>query len=99
MTPLPTLDALNALDCAGFVAALGPIFEHSPWIAEATWERRPFATIGALHDALLATVTEASDTAQLALIRAHPDLAGKTARADALTAESTREQATVGLNQ
>ncbi|HWK47091.1 MAG TPA: 2-oxo-4-hydroxy-4-carboxy-5-ureidoimidazoline decarboxylase [Stellaceae bacterium] len=96
---MPSLDALNALDRAGFVAVLGPLFEHSPWIAEATWERRPFTTIGALHDALVATVTGATDTAQLALIRAHPDLAGKAARANTLTAESTREQAGAGLDQ
>jgi 2-oxo-4-hydroxy-4-carboxy-5-ureidoimidazoline decarboxylase len=96
---MPTLEQLNALDRPGFSRALGAIFEHSPWIAEATWNRRPFADAEALAGALVATMLAAPEAAQLALIRAHPDLAGKAALAKALTPESTREQAGAGLDR
>jgi 2-oxo-4-hydroxy-4-carboxy-5-ureidoimidazoline decarboxylase len=90
---------LNALDRAGFVAALGAIFEHSPWIAERAWDRRPFEDSDGLMAAMIAVVEAATDNEKLALIRAHPDLAGKAARAGALTAHSTTEQAGVGLDR
>lgn len=91
--------ALNALDCAAFTAALGHLFEHSPWVAAETWARRPFADAAALHAALCATMRGADGDRQLALIRAHPDLAGRLARQRQLTAESTREQASAGLDR
>jgi 2-oxo-4-hydroxy-4-carboxy-5-ureidoimidazoline decarboxylase len=69
-----TLAELNAKDRRGFVAALGWIFEESPWVAERAWEKRPFPTLDALHGAMTAVVTEASEEQQLALLRAHPDL-------------------------
>jgi 2-oxo-4-hydroxy-4-carboxy-5-ureidoimidazoline decarboxylase len=78
---------------------LGHLFEHSPWVAEETWPRRPFASIEALHAALCATMRAAPRDRQLALIRAHPDLAGRLARQKKLTAESSREQASAGLDQ
>lgn len=84
---------------AAFVASLGHLFEHSPWVAEETWTGRPFATPEALHAALCATMQGASRHRQLALIRAHPDLAGRLAQQRKLTAESTREQASAGLDQ
>jgi 2-oxo-4-hydroxy-4-carboxy-5-ureidoimidazoline decarboxylase len=94
-----TLAALNVADHAAFTAALGHLFEHSPWVAEATWTKRPFASAEALHAALGATMRAAPADRQLALIRAHPDLAGRLARQKQLTAESTREQASAGLDQ
>ena len=90
---------LNASDRADFVDALGAIFEHSPWVVDRAWQRRPFAAADDLMTAMLAVVEAASDDEKLALIRAHPDLAGKAARAGALTEHSASEQAGVGLNR
>ena len=92
-----TLDRLNTATQAEFGALLDGIYEHSPWIAEAAWARRPFATLPALRQALVAVVREAGEAAQLALIRAHPELAGKAMVARTLTAESTNEQGKAGL--
>ena len=94
-----SLAELNSADPAAFVAALGDIYEHSPWVAEAVWSRRPFASLAALHEAMATAVRGAGGERQLALIRAHPDLAGKAARAGDLTADSTAEQASAGLDQ
>ena len=94
-----TLDEINRLDRAAFAATLGAVFEDSPWVARAAWPARPFASVEALHDAMAAAVDAAGETKQLALIRAHPDLAGKAARAGALGEHSTREQAGAGLDQ
>ncbi len=94
-----TLAEVNQLDQNGFVRVIGPVFEHSPWIADLTWAKRPFATIEALHRELCQTVTESNEEAQIALIRAHPDLVGRAALAGTLTRESTGEQACAGLNQ
>jgi 2-oxo-4-hydroxy-4-carboxy-5-ureidoimidazoline decarboxylase len=93
-----TLAELNAMERAAFVATLGSIFEHSPWVAEHVADARPFASIDALHDAMVTAVCGAPDEAQLALMRAHPELAGKAAVRRELTAESTREQAGAGLD-
>ncbi len=93
------LAELNSADRAAFVAALGHLFEHSPWVAEETWPKRPFTSAEALHAALCATMRAATKDRQLALIRAHPDLAGRLAQQKKLTAESTREQASAGLDQ
>jgi len=94
-----TLADVNTLDRSGFVAKLGFLFEGSPWIAEATWPARPFADLEHLHQALCATMYAAPIDRQIALIRAHPDLAGKAAIAGDLTPESAREQSSAGLNQ
>ena len=94
-----TLAELNGLDRAAFVRAIGHVFEHSPWIADATWARRPFRDLGHLHAELRATLHAAPREQQLALIRAHPDLAGRLAQQRKLTQESTREQASAGLDQ
>ncbi len=93
-----TLDQLNSLAQADFTAALAGIFEHSPWIPEATWSRRPFASVDDLHAALCATLAAADADAKLALIRAHPELAGKLAVRGELTEASLREQSGAGLN-
>lgn len=94
---MPTLADLNASTRQDFVAALSGVYEHSPWIAEHTWDARPFVSLAALKAALVQTVRQAGRDRQLALIRAHPELAGKAAVAGQLTAESTHEQARAGL--
>jgi OHCU decarboxylase len=94
--PVP-LKTLNELDKAGFVAICGPLFEHSPWIAERTYEKRPFPSIDALHAALVKTVADASQAEQVGLIAAHPDLVGRLAKEGRLTSESTAEQHAAGL--
>ena len=92
-----TLSTLNSCDRAAFIAGLGHLFEHSPWVADETWAGHPFADAAALHAALCSTMRSAPRERQLALIRAHPDLAGRLAQQRKLTAESTREQAAAGL--
>ncbi|HEX5865974.1 MAG TPA: 2-oxo-4-hydroxy-4-carboxy-5-ureidoimidazoline decarboxylase [Casimicrobiaceae bacterium] len=94
-----TLAELNARDRRGFVLALGGIFEDSPWVAEAAWPRHPFATLDALYRAMVDAMRGAAEDAQLALIRAHPELAGKAAVRGQLTASSTAEQSGAGLTQ
>ena len=96
---MPTVADLNTLDRASFTAALGHLFEHSPWVAEETWPQRPFRDAAHLHAELCASMRAAPRERQLALIRAHPDLAGRLAQQRKLTAESTREQASAGLNE
>ena len=96
MSETVTLDQLNKGTDAAFIGSLGDIFENSPWLVERAIAKRPFAT----RAALLATLTEimiaASEDEKLALIRVHPDLAGKATRAGNLTDHSTREQASAG---
>jgi 2-oxo-4-hydroxy-4-carboxy-5-ureidoimidazoline decarboxylase len=91
-----TVDQLNQLDLRRFVASLGAIYEHSPWIAEAAWRERPFASVDSLAVAMARVVAASGEDRQLALIRAHPELAG---RAIELTADSTKEQSGAGLAQ
>jgi OHCU decarboxylase len=99
MAESATLAALNDASPAAFVAALGAIYEHSPWVAERVLAQRPFADIPALAAAMAETVAHASDVEQSALILAHPDLAGRLARAGALAAASATEQAGLGLDR
>ncbi len=94
-----SLDSLNAADDAGVIAALGDVYEHAPWVAQAVAGARPFATLGALHDAMIAAVRAAPAERRLALIKGHPDLAGKAARAGTLSADSRTEQASAGLDR
>src|ERR1700744_1687165 len=93
-----SLASLNDMDRREFVRVIGPVFERSPWISEATWSKKPFATLEDLHRSLCDTVKEAAEPTQLVLIRAHPDLVGRAALAGTLTRESTSEQASAGLN-
>ena len=85
-----TLAELNAIDRDAFVTTLGWIFEDSPWIAERTWARRPFASLDALHQAMIDVVQQASELEQLALLRAHPDLGTRVRISDASTGEQQR---------
>lgn len=89
---------VNALSPADFVARFGDVAEHSPWVAEAAAGLRPFASREAMIAGFAAAVDAAPEVARLALIRAHPDLAGKAARAGAIAEDSKREQAGVGLD-
>jgi chitin deacetylase len=73
------------------------VFEHSPWVAERAWAARPFADAAALHRAMMRAVREAGREEQLALIRAHPELAGREATQGTLTADSTTEQGRLGF--
>jgi OHCU decarboxylase len=90
-----TLDELNALDRARFVAALGWIFEESPWVAERAWKLRPFATLEHLHAAMTNEVAAATRDETLALLCAHPDLGTRARMSEA----STGEQASAGLDR
>ncbi len=93
------LDELNRRGRDSFVASLGEIFELSPWVAEAAFGQRPFATLAALHAAMNGIVRAVPAERRLALIKAHPDLAGKAARAGQMTADSTAEQSSAGLDR
>lgn len=92
-----TLDELNRMDERAFTTALGGIYEHSPWVAAGVAGGRPYASVGALATAMASVVASAGESRQLALIRAHPELAGKAMVKKELTADSTGEQAGAGL--
>ena len=93
------LSELNAMSQAMFRDTLADIFEHSPWVPERAWSHRPFADVDSLHGAMCEVVATADRKNQLALIRAHPQLAGKAAIRGELTAASTSEQLGAGLDQ
>jgi 2-oxo-4-hydroxy-4-carboxy-5-ureidoimidazoline decarboxylase len=90
-----TIEDLNSKDLAGFIEAVGWVFEHSPWVASRVWAKRPFATVGALHAAMEAEVASADPEQQLSVLRAHPELG---ARAEMSEASQT-EQAGAGLRE
>jgi 2-oxo-4-hydroxy-4-carboxy-5-ureidoimidazoline decarboxylase len=92
------LDHLNACSRETFVGELCDVFEYSPWVAEATFAVRPFATVGALHDAMMEAVYQAPRERQLALVRSHPELGSKVGTAG-LTAASRAEQGGLGLDR
>ncbi len=92
-----TLEQINAASPADFVDLLDGTYEHSPWVAEGAAAKRPFAALAALKHALAFSVRSAGHERQLALIRAHPELAGKAAVGQQLTAESRNEQGRAGL--
>jgi 2-oxo-4-hydroxy-4-carboxy-5-ureidoimidazoline decarboxylase len=94
-----TIDAANRLGRVGFVGCFGPLYERSPWVADEAYLRRPFDGIEGLHAAMVEAVDAAPEARQMALIQAHPDLAGKAAVAGELTRESAREQSSAGLNR
>ncbi len=94
-----TLSDLNACSRDDFVAVLANVFEYSPWIAEHGASARPFAGVKQLFDAMKAALDRAPSELRLALIKAHPDLANKTQRAAGLTAESSAEQNSAGLDR
>jgi 2-oxo-4-hydroxy-4-carboxy-5-ureidoimidazoline decarboxylase len=89
-----TLDELNACDRADFVSRVGWVFEHSPWVAERAWARKPFQSLDELHAEMTAQMAAATPEEQLSLLRAHPDLGARIEMSDA----STNEQAGAGLD-
>ena len=94
-----SLARLNTAPDEDFVTALGGIYEHSDWVPQRLVQQRPFPDVGNLRLAMRQTVENATDAEKLALIRTHPDLAGKLAKAGMLTAESSREQVGLGLDR
>ena len=94
----PDMAAINAMDRPAFVQKFGGIFEHSPWVAEQAWDKKPFASLDAMHAAMVDVAKDAPAPQQLALLQAHPDLAGKEAQAGTMTSSSVAEQASAGLN-
>lgn len=92
-----TLDQLNAAPLSEALQMLDGLYEHSPWIAERALAQRPFASLAQLKHAMTRVLDEAGVEPQLALIRAHPELAGKAMVSRTLTAESTNEQTRAGL--
>src|SRR4051794_20085854 len=99
MSQRVSLDTLNKADRATFVASLDGLFEDAPWVAERAVAARPFATVAALHEAMMAAVRGASRDDRVAFVAGHPDLAGKAARAGTIAAASVSEQAGLGLDR
>ncbi|HZX88851.1 MAG TPA: 2-oxo-4-hydroxy-4-carboxy-5-ureidoimidazoline decarboxylase [Reyranella sp.] len=99
MTERLSLDALNAMNADDFAAALDGIFEHAPWVAMSAYAAHPFATVTALHEGLMAAVRARPAEDQIAFVSAHPDLAGKAARAGEIAPASVSEQAGLGLER
>jgi 2-oxo-4-hydroxy-4-carboxy-5-ureidoimidazoline decarboxylase len=93
-----TLDALNRMSPGDFASAVGDTFELAPWVAESAAARRPFQTVTTLHEAMMGAIRAAPRERQAEFLRGHPDLAGKAARAGAMTDDSKHEQASVGLD-
>jgi 2-oxo-4-hydroxy-4-carboxy-5-ureidoimidazoline decarboxylase len=87
------LEAVSSLGKAEFVAQLGGVFEHSLWVAERAWQRRPFRSVDELHRAMMSAVENATEEEKLALVRAHPELAGS----ETLTPHSSAEQRRLGF--
>ncbi len=94
-----SLEEINRMGHDEFVERIGPVFEGPPWIAEAAWHRRPFATLSDVHAALCDVMFSATTEQKVALINAHPDLVGRAALAGTLSRESTNEQASAGLDR
>ena len=92
-----TLAEINRLALSDWLERLGGVFEHSAWVAERTWKKRPFGSVDDLHAAMLDAVLQARPEEKLALVRAHPELAGAEAREGTLTADSSGEQGRLGF--
>ena len=90
-----TIDEVNRFDLRSFVERFGWVFEHSPWVAERSWTERPFADRSALHSAMVRKVLEATESEQLELLLAHPDLGARARMSEA----SVNEQTGAGLDQ
>jgi 2-oxo-4-hydroxy-4-carboxy-5-ureidoimidazoline decarboxylase len=94
-----SLADLNRMSGSDFAAALDGIFEHSPWVPERVAAGKPFGSLDSLHGAMVLAMWAAAESEKLALLRAHPQLAGKEADTGTLTAHSTSEQDSVGLTR
>ena len=98
MSQMFTLESLNSLPLPAFSAAVGDVFEHASWVADAAFGHRPFATVTGLHDAMMGVVRASPPERQTAFIRAHPELGSKVKRLD-ITADSQAEQGSLGLDR
>jgi 2-oxo-4-hydroxy-4-carboxy-5-ureidoimidazoline decarboxylase len=96
---MPSLRTINAMSMQEFSESLGAVYESSRWVAERAFAARPFDSVESLCSGFKSEVERASVEEQRALILAHPDLAGKLARAGALTKESRGEQSRLGLDR
>lgn len=94
---MQSLVDINRISTTAFFSTLSDLYEHSPWVAERAAASRPFATLDALHAAMVRVVAHATPDEQLSLIRAHPELAGREASEGSLTADSSSEQTRLGL--
>ena len=94
-----SIDDLNRMAVSEFAARFGDVAEHSPWVAEGAAGARPFADREAVVDAFAAALRGAARDERLAVLRAHPDLAGRAAIAGDLSEDSRREQAGAGLDR
>lgn len=93
-----SIEGVNGLSEEEFVALFGSLYEHAPWVAEAAWQARPFASLPDLRRELHGIVRGAPEERQIGLLHNYPDLAGKAAVAGELSPESTREHAAAGLD-
>jgi 2-oxo-4-hydroxy-4-carboxy-5-ureidoimidazoline decarboxylase len=96
---LPTLATLNRLPVDAFVGSLEGVFEHAPWLVQRVAAARPFASVDALHRALMAVLRGLPEPELLALLRGHPELAGEQARRGGMTADSVAEQGGLALGE
>jgi len=92
-----SLEQVSALGREDFVSRFGAVFEHSPWVAEEAWKVRPFASLDEFHGAMTDAVARAARSSQIALLNAHPELAGQEALEGALTPDSSTEQSRLGF--
>ncbi len=98
MTDKINIQTLNAATQEAFTNVLAEIYEHSSWIPKQAWHSRPFSDVDSLHQTMLKIVEDATIEEKLALLRAHPQLAGIEAKDGALTNASTEEQSSANLN-
>jgi len=99
MSARPTLEELNQMPRDAFLAQLGDVFEHAPWVTGSVVDQRPFSSVAAMHAAMLASVRALPEEKLVALLAGHPALAGAAARAGTMTADSTREQGALALEK
>src|SRR5260370_18779573 len=91
------IDDINKIEEPTFVSRFGAVYEHSPWVAQEAWQRRPFASLDALHTVMDEVVQTAGPAQQMILIKAHPELAGRLPRSDQPTAAARSHKAEVCL--
>jgi 2-oxo-4-hydroxy-4-carboxy-5-ureidoimidazoline decarboxylase len=94
-----TLAALNQCATDEFVARVGEVWEHAPWVAQTVAQARPFASVDAMHQAMVQAVRALDETQRVALFAGHPELAGADARAGRMTPDSVREQGALSLGR
>lgn len=99
MTTRSSLKHLNTCAPEAFCAALADIWEHAPWVAHGVVAQRPFATVEALHTAMVEVVAGRDEPARIAFYAGHPELAGEDARRGTMTDASIAEQGTLSLAQ